>query len=238
MFGTGSNPHRDALPVDIASWIDTAAALLALPGEPAAVTLPDSVSGWVQAILDPSRYEALLEAAGLWAPLFSLGLMLAVSLLPLPAETVAIVNGMVFGRLGGFVLTLLGALIAASVAFAIGRQLGRPAAARFVPARALGRYDRLVEGGGPMMLLVLRMLPVVPFTVVNYGAALSRLRFSTFLWTATLGMIPPIAAFVLMGSVLRDDPLLGWLLIAGGAVAIAGLGYRLRHWGTSRSETP
>ncbi|MFQ5347636.1 MAG: hypothetical protein ACE5ED_07305 [Rhodothalassiaceae bacterium] len=100
--------------------------------------------------------------------------MLAVSLLPLPAETVAIVNGMVFGRLGGFVRTRLGARIAASVAFAIGRQFGRPGVARFVPARALGR----------------------------------RLH----------------------------DPLLGWLLIAGGALAIAGLGYRLATLGRATAR--
>ena len=75
---------------------------------------------------DGARYEAMIEAAGPWAPLIAIGAMIVVSFLPLPAETVAIANGMVFGRAEGFVLTWIGAMIAAMLAFVLARSVLRP----------------------------------------------------------------------------------------------------------------
>ena len=89
---------------------------------------------------DAARYEAMIENLGPWAPLLAIGAMIAVSFLPLPAETVAVANGMVFGRWEGFILTWLGAMVAALIAFGLARWLGAPIIKRIIPKSSLDRF--------------------------------------------------------------------------------------------------
>ena len=139
--------------------------------------------------------------------------MIAVSFLPLPAETVAVANGMAFGRTEGFFLTWAGAVIAATIAFWIARWLGFPIVRRALPETSLDRFTKATEQHGAPFLLFVRMIPLIPYTIVNYGAGLSPVRFFTFLWTSALGMALPIFAFVSAGAVMRDQPWLGWVTL-------------------------
>jgi len=171
---------------------------------------------------DAERFDALAEELGPLAPLMSIMAMVIVSFLPLPAETVAVANGMAFGRWTGFSLTWFGAMIAACLAFYIAKTLGRPLIARILPARMIARFESMIENRGAPFLLFVRMIPFVPYTIVNYGAGLSPVRFSTFFWTSALGMTPPIFAFVSAGAMMRDDPWLGWFAL-GAIFALFGL---------------
>ncbi len=162
---------------------------------------------------DAERYEAMVAQAGPWAPLLSICAMIVVSFLPLPAETVAIANGMAFGRWMGFLWTWLGAVIAAILAFGLARWLGAPIIKRFVSASALEKFESLINRRGAPFLLFARMIPLIPYTVVNYGAGLSPVRFKTYLWTSALGMAPPIFAFVSAGALMKDQPWLGWITV-------------------------
>ena len=162
---------------------------------------------------EAERYEALVVQAGPWAPLVSICAMIVVSFLPLPAETVAIANGMAFGRWMGFVWTWVGAVIAAMLAFGLARWLGAPIIKRFVSNAALTRFEELINRRGAPFLLFARMIPLIPYTVVNYGAGLSPVRFRTYLWTSALGMAPPIFAFVSAGALMKDQPWLGWVTV-------------------------
>jgi uncharacterized membrane protein YdjX (TVP38/TMEM64 family) len=179
---------------------------------------------------DGARYEALIEDMGPWAPVAAIGAMIAVSFLPLPAETVAIANGMVFGRAEGFVLTWIGAMIAAMLAFALARSVVRPLVYRFIPAASLARFDRAIEKRGAPFLLLVRMIPLIPYTVVNYGSGLAPVRFRTFMWTSAIGMAPPIFAFVSIGALMTDQPWLGWMMLAAAVMFILLLGWATRRW--------
>jgi uncharacterized membrane protein YdjX (TVP38/TMEM64 family) len=70
--------------------------------------------------------------------------------------------------------------------------------------------------------MVIRNVPIAPFTVVNLLAGASSLRFRDYLLGTALGMAPGIAAVTLMGDRLRgvlEDPTagnVGWLLLAVG----------------------
>ena len=171
---------------------------------------------------DAARYEALVEDLGPWAPLGAIAAMIIVSFLPLPAETVAVANGMVFGRWEGFVLTWLGAMVAALIAFGLARWLGAPIIKRILPKATLDKFDTLVEKRGAPFLLLVRMIPFVPYTVVNYGSGLSPIRLRTYIWTSAIGMAPPIFAFVSIGALMVDQPWIGWLGLAA-IIAICAL---------------
>lgn len=171
---------------------------------------------------DAERYEAMVREAGPMAPFFAVGAMVAVSFLPLPAETVAVANGMAFGQANGFLYTWIGAMLAACIAFAIARTLGYPIVRRVLPAGALSRFEQAAVRHGTPFLLLVRMIPLVPYTIVNYGSGLTPIPFRTFFWTSALGMCAPIFAFVSAGAMMKDQPWLGWLMI-GATIALLGL---------------
>lgn len=186
---------------------------------------------------DGARYEAWVENAGVWAPVMAVLAMIIVSFLPLPAETVAIANGMVFGRLYGFVLTWIGAMIAAFIAFMLARWLGRPLVYKFLPAKMLARFEAAVEKRGAPFLLIVRMIPLVPYTVVNYGSGLSPVRLRTYLWTSAVGMAPPIFIFVSIGAMVIERPWLGWMSLAAVFVLVGLVAWQSRKWWMT-SERP
>ncbi|MEO1135664.1 MAG: VTT domain-containing protein [Pseudomonadota bacterium] len=179
---------------------------------------------------DGARYEALVEELGPWAPLLAIGAMIIVSFLPLPAETVAVANGMAFGQAYGFVLTWIGAMTAAALAFALARTLAQPLIYRFIPEAALRRFEQAVEKRGAPFLLLVRMIPLIPYTVVNYGSGMAPVRFHTFLWTSALGMAPPIFAFVSIGALMVDQPWLGWMMLGAAILFVLLLGWTTRRW--------
>jgi len=161
--------------------------------------------------LDPEKYRAFIDQLGPWAPVGAVGAMIVVSFLPLPAETVAVANGAAFGRLEGFVLTWIGAMIAALIAFCLARVLGRPIVNRILPEKMLAGFEDRVRRRGAPFLLLARMIPFVPYTVVNYGSGLSPVTLRTYLWTSAIGMAPPIFAFVSVGALMMEQPWIGWV---------------------------
>lgn len=169
------------------------------------------------ASIDPEQIQDWLNTYPQWAPLIAIGFAIFVSLTPLPMETIALVNGMFFGPLLGSVYTLLGALIAAMIAFAIAKTIGYPFVRRMLPDSAFHTMERIVDKEGAPTLVMIRMVPLIPFTVINYGAGVTSLHWFTFLWTSALGMIPPTILFVTMGDLMLENP----KLAIGGLITMA-----------------
>ncbi len=156
--------------------------------------------------------RALMEQAGLWAPLASVGLMAVHSFLPFPAEIIAVANGIVFGPWIGVVVTWLGAMLGATLSYEVARGLGPAARARFVPSRYRTRLDAFSINIGIAPLLVSRMLPIVSFNLINYAAGLAGVPRVTFLWTTGLGILPLTVLSVVLGSQALEWPVYGWIV--------------------------
>ena len=142
----------------------------------------------------------LIEQSGAWmyilAPLF----MIAVAILPVPAEIPAMLNGMVFGPTVGVLITWGGALIGAVVSFELARRFGRPLGVKVLSPAALDRVDRLAVSAGWPGLLVARLIPTIAFTLLNWGAGLTPIGRWTFLWTTAIGIVPGVIVFTLSGT--------------------------------------
>ena len=93
----------------------------------------------------------------------------------------------IFGAYWGFLYVLIGAVLGATAAFFIGRYLGRDFAASIVGDR-LKRYDEAVERNGFATVLYLRLI-YFPFTPMNFGMGLTRVRFWDYFWGTVLGII-------------------------------------------------
>lgn len=189
------------------------------------VELPevDAVRGWL----------GDAGAAG-WAALVGgVGLLL---MAPVPRTAVSVLLGVVAGFLPGLLVALAGALLAAVLSFALARGLGRAAVTRLAGDR-LARLDRFVLDRGFVPLLVGRLLPVVPFVVLSYGAGLTAVRVLPYLGATALGILPSTVVQVGVGATAPA-------LVSGATAAVAVplvvlvlgvLWYRRRRAGLSPS---
>lgn len=144
--------------------------------------------------------EEALATMGPWGAVLAVLLMTAVSILPFPAEAPAMINGMLFGPVLGSILTALGAFAGAVISFELAQALGRPLAAKVVPEKGLARVDELVARAGWGGLLLARLIPVIAFTALNWGAGLTSVPRGRFLWTTAIGILPGAIAFTVFGS--------------------------------------
>ena len=122
----------------------------------------------------------------------------------------------------GFIAVWVGAMLGATIAFGMSRWLGRPLARRFISLRNLTRIERFVDAP---TLLVARLVPVIAFNLVNYGAGLTRVPWFTFVWTTAIGIVPVIAITVYMGAKMQelDTPM---MIGASAVLILCYLAYR------------
>lgn len=169
-----------------------------------------------------------LRGIGAWAYLAAPAVMALVAIFPVPAEAPAMVNGALFGPVVGSFLTWLGAMVGAQASFELSRLLGRPAAERLLGARNLDKADTLVNRAGWGGLLVARFIPLIAFTVLNWGAGLTSVSRWRFVWTTAVGILPGAIVFTVTGTSLytfarRFPSLAGWLAAVTVVVGLAWL---------------
>ncbi len=141
----------------------------------------------VKDLLTVAEVTRFLDSAGLWAPLafilfYAIGVCLFV-----PGTFLTGLGAVIFGPYLGFAYVWLGAMLGAGGAFAIGRTLGREFAAGLIGTR-LKKYDEAIERNGFATVLYLRLV-YFPFTVLNFGLGLTRVRFADYLAGTGLGIV-------------------------------------------------
>ena len=165
-------------------------------------------------------FEEAIRALGMWGVLASIGFMVLHSFIPFPAELVAIANGMIYGPVVGTLITWTGAMLGASVAFCLARNLGRPFVERMVSRNNWQRLDEWAAQDGWRVVLVSRLIPVIAFNMVNYAAGLTRLTWWQFLWTTGIGILPLTLLMVIMGDNIESLGWGSWLLLFAGGLAL------------------
>ena len=176
--------------------------------------------------LSPERLKEFLLSFGIWAPAIYL-LAYGQPLVPLPASVMTITGGLAFGPWWGTLAALTGATVRACAEFGVARLLGREAVAKLLKGKMAALDDKLGANGFTAVLLI-RLLPNLPFDVQNYGLGFSRVRFAPYALASMLGMMPGCFAFVYFGYSLTDPRQLWKLLLA--VVIIAGLMWVQRLW--------
>jgi membrane protein DedA with SNARE-associated domain len=105
--------------------------------------------------LSIERIQDLVRSAGPWAVVVSIGLMILHSFVPFPSEFITVTNGLVFGFAKGIVVTWVGAMAGAVMAFGLARYLGRPFVMRRLPkSRNTAWRSGLTASGGRLPSLL------------------------------------------------------------------------------------
>lgn len=131
-----------------------------------------------------------------------------------PAEILDAAVGYVYGVGWGVPLMMACWLLNAWISYGIGRHAARPLIYKLAGAARFERAERAIERGGVFLLLVMRLIPIIPFSLFSYAAGAARVPLARFSWTTVLGYLPLTVIFVYLGSELEElsltDPLL-WL---------------------------
>lgn len=151
--------------------------------------------------LTVERLRGFLDGAGIWAPIVYIFVYTAGVCLFIPGTLLTTLGAALFGPYLGFVYVWIGAMAGASAAFWIGRTLGREFAASLIDDR-LRRYDDSIERNGFATVLYLRLL-YFPFTPMNFGMGLTKVRFRDYFVGTGLGIIAGTFIFTFFVGTLR-----------------------------------
>jgi uncharacterized membrane protein YdjX (TVP38/TMEM64 family) len=144
----------------------------------------------------------LLNVVGIWSPLIFMLVYAAGICLFVPGTLITALGAAIFGPYWGFLYVWVGAMAGASASFWIGRTLGREFAASLIGDR-LKKYDDAVERNGFATVLYLRLV-YFPFTPMNFGMGLTKIRFWDYFFGTGLGIIAGTFIFTFFIGTLRE----------------------------------
>jgi uncharacterized membrane protein YdjX (TVP38/TMEM64 family) len=182
----------------------------------------------------PEEIRKTIQSAGPIAPLFFLLLYSLGPTFFFPSWVLSVSAGISFGPLWGTILTLIGATTGATIAFSVARYLGRGAVARILKGR-LKDLDNRVENHGFQVIFILRLIPLVPFDVLDYMGGLSKIRTSDYILGTFFGIIPGTIAYVYLGHSMLDITSWTFAAAAGALVLLALMPFAYRRWKRNRS---
>jgi uncharacterized membrane protein YdjX (TVP38/TMEM64 family) len=181
---------------------------------------------------DNAEVRHQIDRLGAAGPLLILGLTLVHAVVFYPAEIVDAAAGFAYGFFPALVLMMVGWVISGLVCFAVGHRVARPLLDRWLGAERFERIEAMIERGGPSLLLAMRLLPIVPFSIVSYAAGAARVPVWRYTWTTAVGYLPVTAIAVYFGTRLEGlsltDPVV--FLSAAGLLVLLGIG----HWAMRR----
>ena len=156
----------------------------------------------IKSYLTPAGLGRFLEMIGIWGPVVFALVYAAGVCLFIPGTLLTTLGGAIFGAFQGFLYVWVGAMLGASAAFWIGRTLGRDLAASLVGDR-LKKYDEAIERNGFATVLYLRLV-YFPFTPMNFGMGLTRVRFRDYFFGTALGIVVGTFIFTFFVGTVRD----------------------------------
>ncbi|EWT00501.1 membrane protein [Intrasporangium oryzae NRRL B-24470] len=148
---------------------------------------------------DVDRVRAAVIAAGAAAPVLYVVATALLTLLPVPRSALSAVAGALFGLGTGVALAWTASLLGALAGYAVGR-LVDPAALAWVTRRHHARARDLLDRRGVATVVWSRVLPVLPFTVVNYLAGLAGVRARAYAVGTAVGTVPGTVVYVAGGA--------------------------------------
>jgi uncharacterized membrane protein YdjX (TVP38/TMEM64 family) len=155
------------------------AALLCLPAPAEAFSLQEAVGG----------LEDLIQAAGPLGPVIFVFAYAAATVLLVPASLLTLAAGFLFGPVLGTALVSLASTAGAAAAFLAGRYLARPAVERRIQGNPrFAAVDAAIGRQGARIVLLLRLSPLFPFTLLNYALSLTKIEFGPYLAASWAGV--------------------------------------------------
>ncbi len=203
-------------------------AVLAFAVEPLREAIRAALQG------DNAEVRHQIDRLGAAGPLLILALTLIHAVVFYPAEIVDAAAGFAYGFVPALALMMAGWLLSGLVCWAVGHRVARPLLDRWFGEERFGRVERAIERGGPSLLIAMRLIPILPFSIVSYAAGAARVPVWRFIWTTAVGYLPITAIAVYFGTRLEGLSLTDPLVLGSALALLALLG--VGHWAARRQS--
>ena len=145
-----------------------------------------------------------VKGLGVWGPVAFIAGYVVAAVLFIPGSLLTLAGGAIFGLTKGVMIVFLAAVLGSSAAFLVSRYVARSSIERRLAGNArFAAIDRAVGAQGRKIVFLLRLSPVFPFTLLNYGLGLTNVRFVDYV-VASIGMLPGTLLYVYYGKVIGD----------------------------------
>ncbi|MDO8732654.1 MAG: TVP38/TMEM64 family protein [Actinomycetota bacterium] len=179
---------------------------------------------------DLDAVSAQVQSLGSGGVVIFIALYAASTLLVLPKGVLSAAAGLVYGFWPAVAIVIAAAMTGALLAFVIGRLLGRDAVQQMAGGH-LVRLDALIVRFGVAAIVLVRLIPVIPFTVINYISGLTSISTGAYTLGTLIGILPGTAAYVALGAYGRQPGSWEFMAAAGAfaLLSLAGIAFWLRR---------
>lgn len=153
--------------------------------------------------LDPILIENAIRDLGAWGPAAHVALFALGTILFFPGALFGLAGGVLFGPVWGTILNVAGATLGATAAFLVARYV----AADWVREKAGTRLERLIKGveaEGWRFVALTRLVPLIPFNLLNYALGLTRIPVVSYMLASLICMVPGTLAYTWLGHAGRE----------------------------------
>jgi uncharacterized membrane protein YdjX (TVP38/TMEM64 family) len=147
-----------------------------------------------------------IQSLGVWGPIAFFVIYLGAVIATIPGTIFGVIAGALFGSVIGVILISIASTIGASLTFLIARYFARDIVARWLSKnKTMKRLDQLTEDHGVFIVGLTRLIPLFPFTLLNYGFGLTKVSFKTYVFWSWLCMLPGTIIVVVGTDLLTQE---------------------------------
>lgn len=161
-----------------------------------------------------------IDSLGPWGPVVYILIYMLAVIFAFPATPLTLAAGVLFGVVFGVILVSIASTAGASISFLMGRYYARDATEKALGKNEMFlRLEMMAEEHGAIIVALVRLVPLFPFNLVNYGFGLTKIPFKTFVFWSWLCMLPFTIIFVagvdILVSLSHGDVPWGLIIFVG-----------------------
>ena len=169
--------------------------------------------------VSPEDIQGVIDGCGPWAPAVYIGAFAVLPAFFFPVAVLALAGGLLFGLRMGSVYTFLGAMINCSVMFLLSRTVGYESVKALIAKKLTEKWQKCLAAAGGregfLLLIILRLIPAVPYNLINYAFGLTEMTYGAYLLGSAIGIIPGTLVFINIGDKAMDVTSPGfWIALA------------------------
>ncbi|MHA2788996.1 TVP38/TMEM64 family protein [Corynebacterium sp. S7] len=165
------------------------------------------------------------DRTGPWFPILFWLMYVLITQVPIPRTVMTLSAGVLFGTGWGIVIALSATTVSAALSLLIVRGLLRDWIAPRLTHPTVDKINTHLEQRGWVAVISLRMIAAIPFSVLNYVAALTKIRVVPFTIATLIGSAPGTLVTVLFGDTLtgQANPVIVLATVVLAVIGITGL---------------
>lgn len=145
---------------------------------------------------------------GVMAPIAYIFVWAILPIFFFPVPVLALAGGLSFGLVDGTIYTLTGAMVNSSLMFLLANILAKDMVSKYLEDKLPDKWwDRFQSADGKegfLIVLICRLIPIMPYNVINYVAGLTKIRFSNYFLATLIGIFPGTVIFLNVGDKILD----------------------------------